>query len=218
MIDRRTLLISAGAMPLAAVSGAAVAAAPTTTPSTGQGWTADVEEFRRRQPVTARHEGVWEGVYRRYDAEGRPLGQHRSRVVIRFRPDPRGGSEIYRQSNYYFHPDGRVEDIQTTGGFDGERLRFASDRVEGWSIDDAGDPARRTCLLYMNFLKNVSWYTAGVQVYELINIADDGRHRTRMTQHLKDGRTLTRTLIDETFVTRDWAGTADWKAAPFAAP
>jgi hypothetical protein len=51
----------------------------------------------------------------------------------------------------------------------------------------------------------------------MINISDDGRHRSRMTQHLKDGRALTRTLIDETFRTRDWGGgSKDWKTESFA--
>lgn len=175
-----------------------------------------VADLRRLQPILARHEGVWEGIYRRYDALGMPIGQHRSRVVIRYRPDPKGGNEVYEQTNLYYHADGRQEEIQTTGSFDGDRLRFHSDRVDGWSKDDATDPARRTCLLFMEFKKNVGWYTAGVQVYEIINISDDGRHRSRMTQHLQGGKTLTRTLIDETFRTRDWAGgSADWKAEQF---
>jgi len=36
-----------------------------------------VEDLRRMQPIMARHEGVWEGVYRRYDALGKPIGEHR---------------------------------------------------------------------------------------------------------------------------------------------
>jgi hypothetical protein len=110
-----------------------------------------VDDLRRLQPILARHEGVWEGVYRRYDAVGKPIGEHRSRVVIRFRPDPAGGSEIYEQTNLYYHPDGRIEEIQTRGEFDGERLNFYSDRVDGWSKDDTTDPGRRTCILYMLF-------------------------------------------------------------------
>ena len=42
-------------------------------------------------------------------------------------------------------------------------------------------------------------------VYELINISDDGQHRTRITQFLKDGRNTRRTLIDEDLVSRDWS-------------
>jgi hypothetical protein len=176
-----------------------------------------VADLRRLQPILARHEGVWEGVYRRYDALGKPIGEHRSRVVIRYRPDPKGGNDLYEQSNYYHYPDGRLEEIHTLGSFDGERLRFYSERVDGWAKDDTTDPDRRACILFMRFKKNVGWYTAGVQVYELINISDDGRHRSRMTQHLQGGRAITRTLIDETFRTRDWAGgSADWKAEKFA--
>lgn len=211
MATRRDCLLAGGAFALSGdAAGAGTGAAQTARRFT-------VDDMRRLQPILARHEGVWEGVYRRYDAVGRPIGEHRSRVVIRFRPDPAGGSEIYEQTNLYYHPDGRIEEIQTRGTFDGERLNFYSDRVDGWSKDDTTDPGRRTCILYMLFKKDVSWYTAGVQVYEIINISDDGRHRSRMTQHLKDGRALTRTLIDETFRTRDWArGSKDWRAEAFA--
>lgn len=212
MITRRDYLL---------VGGAAVVASEFMKPAVAD--SSDirrytVEDLRRMQPIMARHEGVWEGVYRRYDALGKPIGEHRSRVVIRFRADPNGGNEIYDQTNLYYHPDGRIEEIQTRGDFDGDRLNFYSDRVDGWSKDDTTDPGRRTCILFMLFKKNVSWYTAGVQVYEIINIADDGRSRSRMTQHLQDGKALTRTLIDETFRTRDWAsGSQDWRAEKFTA-
>lgn len=211
MTTRRDCLLAGGALALSGAAAIPVAAAGAST----RRYT--VDDLRRLQPIMARHEGVWEGVYRRYDAAGKPIGEHRSRVVIRFRPDPVGGSEIYEQTNLYYHPDGRIEEIQTRGEFDGERLNFYSDRVDGWSKDDTTDPDRRTCILFMLFKKDVSWYTAGVQVYEIINISDDGRHRSRMTQHLKDGRALTRTLIDETFRTRDWASSKDWKVERFAA-
>ena len=212
MTTRRDCLMAGGTLALAG-SAAFSTAAPTPAVTRHT-----VEDMRRLQPILVRHEGVWEGVYRRYDAVGKPIGEHRSRVVIRFRPDPAGGSEIYEQTNLYYHPDGRIEEIHTRGEFDGERLNFYSDRVDGWSKDDTTDPDRRTCILFMLFKKDVSWYTAGVQVYEMINISDDGRHRSRMTQHLKEGRALTRTLIDETFRTRDWAGgSKDWRAERFAA-
>ncbi|MDX2144502.1 MAG: hypothetical protein SFV19_14185 [Rhodospirillaceae bacterium] len=169
--------------------------------------------MRKALPIIARHEGVWEGIYRRYDAQGQSIGMHRSRVVMRLRPEA-ANDEFYDQTNIYYHPDGRTEVIQTKGVFDGERLRFYSDRVDGWSKDDITDPENRSCMLFMIFKQDIGWYTAGVQVYELINISDCDRYRTRMTQHLKDGRTLTRTLIDETRRTRDWREHADWALQP----
>lgn len=171
--------------------------------------------LQKRLPITCRHEGVWDGIYRRYDASGRPLGEHRLRVVIRLREDPAGGNELLQQSNYYFHPDGRREAIDTLGRFDGERLNFYSDRVDGWTMDDATDPKRATVILAMSFKKDVGWYTKGVDVYELINIAADDRFRSRMAQHLKDGQALTRTLINERLRTRDWRSVADWQSVPF---
>lgn len=196
------------------VGGAALATTllqPIASAETARGLSA----LRRRLPITSRHEGVWEGIYRRYDATGKALGEHRSRVVIRLRDDPRGGSELLQQSNYYFHADGRREAIDTLGTFDGERLNFYSDRVDGWTMDDSTDPKRATVILAMTFKKDVGWYTKGVDVYEIINISADGRFRSRMSQHLKDGQALTRTLIDERLRTHDWRSEADWQAVPF---
>jgi hypothetical protein len=171
--------------------------------------------LRRRLPVVCRHEGVWEGVYRRYDAAGKPLGEHRSRVVIRLRDDPKGGADLLHQSNHYYHPDGRRETLETYGSFDGERLNFYSDRVDGWTMDDGTDPKRNTVILGMTFKKDAGWYRKGVDVYEIINIATDGRHRARMAQHLQDGQALSRTLIDERLRTREWRAEADWQVVPF---
>jgi hypothetical protein len=67
----------------------------------------------------------------------------------------------------------------------------------------------------MTFKKDAGWYTKGVDVYELINISADGKFRSRMSQHLKDGKALTRTLIDERLRTPDWRSEADWQSLPF---
>lgn len=202
-LDRRTLLVGG------------IAAAmwhPSARPQSASGGLATL---RNRLPIVCRHEGVWEGVYRRYDGAGKPLGEHRSRVVIRFREDPKGGAELLQQSNYYFYTDGRREAIETLGSFDGRRLNFYSDRVDGWTMDDTTDPKQATAILAMTFKKDVGWYTKGVDVYELINISADGKFRSRMSQHLKNGQALTRTLIDERLRTPDWRSETDWQELPF---
>ena len=45
----------------------------------------------------------------------------------------------------------------------------------------------------------------GVYLYEMIQVSDDRKSRSRVWQWFKDGRLFQRTLIDENFVTRDWA-------------
>lgn len=199
----------------AVLAGGVALATTLSHPSVSAEPVRSLSALHKRLPITCRHEGVWEGIYRRYDAAGKPLGEHRSRVVIRLRDDPRGGSELLQQSNYYLYPDGRREAIDTLGTFDGERLNFYSDRVDGWTMDDATDPKRATVILAMTFKKDVGWYTKGVDVYEIINISADGRFRSRMSQHLKDGQALTRTLIDERLRTRDWRSEPDWQTVPF---
>ena len=54
----------------------------------------DAAAFLRVLPVMSNSEGVWEGMYRRYDAEGKFMSAHRSRVVFRLLRD-RPGPEIY---------------------------------------------------------------------------------------------------------------------------
>ncbi len=148
--------------------------------------------------------GVWEDVCRRHEAHGKPLSEQLSRVVIRLRPDPRGANELLEQSIHCSHQGGRQEVIDTLGGLDGKRLHFSSERVNGWTQDDTTDPNRCTCILVMTFKRDVGCYTQDVAVHEMINISDDGKHYSRIAQHLRDGRALARTLIDETFRAADW--------------
>ena len=149
-IDRRRWLLASAAL-------LALGTRPASAKKTGL----ELADLKKRLPIICRHEGVWEGVYRRYDAAGKALGDHRSRVVIRLREDPQGGAELLQQSNYYYHADGRTEVIETLGSFDGERLNFYSDRVDGWTMDDSTDPQRNTVILAMVFKKDVGWYTKG---------------------------------------------------------
>jgi hypothetical protein len=150
-----------------------------------------IAEVKARFPVLARSEGVWAGTFRRLDAEGRIVAEFKSRVTKRYLVDapwPR----IYHQTNHYEFPDGTSQHLETYGEFRDGRIHFESERVKGWQLDDPADPYKRTVLLHMVYKDRPEEY-----VYELINVSDDGRYRTRMTQFLKDGRTVQRTLIDE---------------------
>ncbi|MDX2141973.1 MAG: DUF3598 family protein [Rhodospirillaceae bacterium] len=154
---------------------------------------------RAQLPVLARHEGVWEGTFRRYDPKGDKLAEFKARIVTRLYGDERM-PKIYHQTNTYFLPDGKTQVIESPGEFRAGRLLFENERVKGWSTDDLTDPFKRTVFLYMEYVSDPGSY-----VYEMINISDDGRHRTRMTQFLKGGQTTMRTCIDETKVTDDWS-------------
>lgn len=170
----------------------------------------DAVAFRRVLPVMSKQEGVWEGFYRRYDADGKLMTTHRSRVVFRLLPNI-PGPEIYSQTNIYRFADGRSQVIESTGTFDGVQLNFGSDRgVKGWARDDATDPHGRICLMYMDVTADTPQLRAGTTCYEMVQLSDCGRFRMRATQYAYQGQTVMRTMIDETFVTRDWASKTDW--------
>ena len=150
-------------------------------------------------PVTVRHVGVWDGIFRRVDAAGIITDSFRSQVVFRVFDDDQWPN-IYQQTNSYFAPDGRVtQSFDTAGAFEGDRIRYASDRVRGWAADDPLDEFGANALLFMEIL-----YRPNERVYEMAQISDCGHYRTRTVQFLKDGRTVQRTLIDETLRTTDW--------------
>jgi hypothetical protein len=156
-------------------------------------------------PVLARHEGVWDGWFRRIDPNGNKLEEFQTRVIVRYLSDDHWPN-IYHQTNAYTLPNGVSQQIDTNGSVQDGRLVFASTRVSGWSVDDPTDPHRRSALMHMDFLTD-----PGLHMYEMMQISDCGRHRTRVAQFLRDGLTVSRTLIDETRVGdwRDLAGPAE---------
>jgi hypothetical protein len=182
LFGRRPMLLGLGA---AALPGMAEAAAG--------------PKLRSKLPVLARHEGVWEGVFRRYNPAGDKMTEFKSQLITRFFPDAQW-PDIYHQTNRYTKDDGSVQVLETKGVFKDDRLHFESDRVKGWTIDDPTDPHKRQCLLFMEYTND-----PGAYVYEMIQLSDDGRSRTRMTQFVKEGRTQMRTTIDEQKVSDDWA-------------
>jgi hypothetical protein len=177
----------------------------------------DAAAFVRVLPVLAKSEGVWEGMYRRYDAQGAMMSAHRSRVIFCLLRDV-PGPDIYRQTNVYRFADGKTQVIESTGSFDGEKLLFGSDRgVKGWSVDDRTDPNGRICMLYMDVTVDTPQLKAGTTCYELVQLSDCGKYRMRMAQYVHAGQTVMRTLIDETFISRDWSS-QDWAKLELALP
>ena len=177
----------------------------------------DANAFLRVLPIMSRSEGVWEGMYRRYDAQGQFISAHRSRVVFRLLRDV-PGPEIYSQTNIYRFADGKLQVVESTGTFDGVRLNFGSDRgVKGWSVDDNADPNKRICLMFMDVRVDTPQLKAGTTCYEIVQVSDCGKFRMRMAQYAYGGKTVMRTLIDEEFVTRDWAAQY-WTKVELALP
>lgn len=142
-------------------------------------------------PVLARHEGVWDGWFRRVDPHGDKLEEFQTRVIVRYLDDDLWPN-IYHQTNAYTLPNGTAQRMETHGSVSDGKLVFKSARVDGWSIDDPTDPNRRSALMQMAFLND-----PGLHMYEMMQISDCGRQRTRVAQFLRNGLTVSRTLIDE---------------------
>lgn len=155
-----------------------------------------IRDRRAELPHFARHEGVWDGIYRYYDAGGQPIDEHRSRLVCRF---PRGGPYPYHQTNHYRWADGRIEVRDFPALIRDGRLIWQGDLIRGWAAEVPLDEFGRTSMLYW-----VRRSEPGIYVYEMIHLSDCGRYRSRVWQWFRDGRLVKRTLIDEQKLTDDW--------------
>ncbi len=145
--------------------------------------------------MLARQEGVWDGVYRYYDANGRLVDEHQSRLVCRL---PKSGPYDYHQTNHYTWADGRTEVRDFPATFRGDRIWFSNDLIDGWCAEVPLDGFSRTLMLY--------WKRVGEPdtcLYEMIQIDDAARQRARVWQWITGGRVSMRTLIDERKVADD---------------
>jgi len=150
-------------------------------------------EMMRRAPLTARMEGVWEGTFRRYNANGALIETLPSRIEVRFLPD--GQPFDYAQTNIY-QRDGKPEErIESFGKWDVDRLRFSNARLDGWAQDVASDPTGLSSVFFMTYKDG-----SGMTVSEIVTLSPDGKSRSRATQYLVNGTLVRRTLIDETKV------------------
>lgn len=155
-----------------------------------------MSDIKTAFPLLARHEGIWDGWYRVYDARGEKVDEHRSRLVCRF---PDSGLYPYHQTNHYKWADGRTEIRDFPARVEGDRMVFISDLIEGWAADVGLDDKHRTTMLHW-----VRKGEPGVYLYEMIQLSDDGLARSRVWHWYRDGRILQRTLIDEERVGTDW--------------
>lgn len=154
--------------------------------------------LKLQMPTLARHEGVWEGMYRYYDADGNKTDEHKSRLVCRF---PEDGSHPYHQTNHYLWDDGRTEVRDFPATVADGRLRWDNEFIQGWAADVNLDDHGRTTMLY--------WVRTGepdLYLYEMIQISDCGQKRARTWQWFKNDALISRTLVDERKVSDDWTG------------
>jgi hypothetical protein len=149
-------------------------------------------DIRSAMPVLARHEGIWEGCYRHFDAQGTLIDIHRSRLICRF---PSDGPYPYHQTNIYHWDDGRTETRDFPATYRDGRIWWDNDLISGWAADVSLDPHQRTVMLY--------WIRKGMPdtyLYEMVQLSDCGNCRSRVWQWIESGQLKMRTLIDETRV------------------
>ncbi|MEM0984734.1 MAG: DUF3598 domain-containing protein [Pseudomonadota bacterium] len=152
-------------------------------------------ELKTIMPTLARHEGVWEGVYRFYSVDGTLIDVHDSRLICRF-PDE---GHPYHQTNYYRWADGKRETRDFPAKVANGRLFWDNEFINGWACDVALDDFGRTTML--------NWTRTGepdLYLYEMIQLSDDGQSRARVWQWFKADRLFQRTLVDERRVSDDW--------------
>lgn len=155
-----------------------------------------MSDIRQQMPILARHEGVWDGMYRYYDADGEKTDEHSSRLICRF---PEQGAHPYHQTNYYRWSDGRTEVRDFPAVLNNGRIEFDSDLIEGWAGEIGLDDFKRSIML--------NWVRKGepeLYLYEMIQISDCGAYRHRTWHWYRDGRIIQRTHIDEHKVSERW--------------
>lgn len=152
--------------------------------------------IRDEMPLLARHEGVWDGTYTYYDANGNKVDEHRSRLFCRF---PENGPHPYHQTNHYTWPDGRTEVRDFPAEYRDRRVWWDNELIQGSAWEVGQDDEGRSVMLYWQRTGDPSLY-----LYEMIQISDDGQTRCRTWHWIRDGKLETRTAIQERFVTKDW--------------
>lgn len=155
-------------------------------------------DIKKLMPLLARHEGVWDGWYRSFDRDGAKIDEHRSRLVCRF---PSDGPFPYHQTNHYSWEDGRQEVRDFPATYRHGRVWFDTDLITGWAAEVGLDEHARTVMLYWERKSE-----PGLCLYEMIQLSDCGRYRSRVWQWIREGRIHMRTLIDEEKVSESWDG------------
>jgi hypothetical protein len=152
--------------------------------------------IREDMPLLARHEGVWDGTYRYYNAAGEKIDEHRSRLFCRLHDS---GPHLYHQTNHYTWADGRTEVRDFPAEYRDGRIWWDNELIVGWAAEVGLDANNRTMMLYWQRTGDPSLY-----LYEMIQLADGGDTRCRTWHWIRNGLLETRTAIEERQVTTDW--------------
>jgi hypothetical protein len=158
--------------------------------------------LKESMPLLSRHEGVWEGFYRYYDAAGNKTDEHKSRLICRF-----PNEHSYHQTNLYFWEDGKTEVRDFPTRIENQRIVFYTE-IDGWAAEVPLDEFHRTVMLHWVRKTETDLY-----LYEMIQLSDCGKARARVWQWFKGDRLFQRTLIDERLLSRDWQAYEDATAS-----
>lgn len=160
-------------------------------PAIGNGDRISKAELAKRLSYANTSGGVWEGTFRRFDAEGEAIETRPSRIEYRFLDD--GEPYDFAQVNILDPGLATEERIESVGKWDVDRLRFSNARLDGFAIELSTDTDNRHSVFLMEFKGE-----GGVTVSEVITVVPgDPDRRLRATQYIRDGRIIRRTLIDE---------------------
>jgi hypothetical protein len=142
-------------------------------------------ELLAAMPTILRHAGVWEGIYRHLDQDGREIDLHRVRIVCEF---PQSGPFAYIQHNHFMWDDGRELKADLPGVLRDGKLWWDLPTFSGyaWETDDG--------ILLLNLSRKDE---PGANFFEMITLGATGEHRSRTWQWFKNGRLYKRTLCDE---------------------
>ncbi|TRW15334.1 hypothetical protein FMM06_14810 [Glacieibacterium frigidum] len=141
-------------------------------------------------PSMARHEGVWEGIYRHVDLDGVLLDTHRVTVRCEL---PDDGPYPYIQHNHFVWEDGREHRATLPGILRDGRLWWDVETFHGYSWETLDG------ILMLNLTRKDE---AGANFFEMITLGSTGEHRSRTWQWFRDGKLYKRTLCDERLVSR----------------
>jgi len=140
--------------------------------------------FAEAMPSMLRHAGTWEGVYRHVDRDFTLVDEHRMWTHCSF---PTDGDVAYIQHNRLSWADGRTAEHRFGGVFRDGLLHWDTDRFVGYGWETMG-----VVMLRLDRRDD-----PGVHFVEMINLADDGRTRSRTWQWFRNGVPFRRTLCDE---------------------
>lgn len=154
------------------------------------------QSVRDRIPLFASQEGIWEGVYRHYDASGNKIDEHKSRLIYRIiENDP----YPFRQTNYYFWSDGRQEVRDISAVIVNQRICWETDLIIGWAEELHIDDLKRAAITHWIRKDDVD-----LEMYGTIQLSECGQYRTGVGQWLKNGKAIQRTFIDEHRISYKW--------------